>query len=249
VAARGRQRSCSLSRWRSEALNKEMTMDQPKPWLKYVDADDVSDETLELDGMKVRNDVGDKLGEVDGLIVDSDSGRTYYVVVDAGGWFKSKHYLMPVGQLHLDDDRDALVVNLTKDQINRFPGFDVDRFDTLTPEEVARINGETLAVVEPVGDYSATSSYDAAWARPSFQEPSWWLGDTSDIRPDGVVTMGGAERSVTEAHAAAHDSSPHHDQRAQPGDVLGLETGGEQTHVGETKEDEDKRRAAAEKKG
>jgi len=225
-----------------------MTMQQPKPWLKYVDADDVSDETLELDGMKVRNDVGDKLGEVDGLIVDSESGRTYYVVVDAGGWFKSKHYLMPVGQLHLDDDRDALVVNLTKDQINRFPGFDLDRFDTLTPDEVARINGETLAVVEPIGDYSTSSSYDAAWERPSFQEPAWWLGDTTDMRPDGVVTMGGAERSVSETHAAAHDTSPHYDQRAQPGDVLGVETGGEQTHVGETKEDEDKRRRAAEKK-
>lgn len=224
-------------------------MQQPKPWLKYVDADDVSDETLELDGMKVRNDVGDKLGEVDGLIVDSESGRTYYVVVDAGGWFKSKHYLMPVGQLHLDDDRDALVVNLTKDQINRFPGFDVDRFDALTPAEVARINGETLAVVEPIGDYSATSPYDAAWAQPSFQEPAWWLGDPTDMRPDGVVTMGGTERSAIETHAAAHDSSPHYDQRAQPGDVLGVETGGEQTHVGDTREDEDKRRQAAEKKG
>lgn len=221
-------------------------MDQPKPWLRYVDADDVSDETLELDGMKVRNDAGDKLGEVDGLIVDSDSGRTYYVVVDAGGWFKSKHYLMPVGQLHLDDDRDALVVNLTKDQINRFPGFDVDKFDTLTPAEMARINGETLAVVEPLSDYAAGSSYDAAWARPSYQEPSWWLGDPAvDVRPDGVVTMAGAERSVSESHAMAHDagdSSPHFDQRAQPGDVLGVETGGEQTHIGDTKEDEDKRR-------
>ena len=209
----------------------------------------MSDETLELDGMKVRNDVGDKLGSVDGLIVDSESGRTYYVVVDAGGWFKSKHYLMPVGQLHLDDDRDALVVNLTRDRNQWLPGFDIDRFDALTPAEVARIDGETLAVVEPISDYSAASPYDAAWARPSFQEPVWWLGDTSDIRPDGVVTMGGAERSVIEAHATAHDSSPHDDQRAQPGDVLGVETGGEQTHIGETKEDEDKRRQATEKKG
>jgi len=230
-------------------------VDHPKPWLRYVDADDVSDETLELDGMKVRNDVGDKLGEVDGLIVDSESGRTYYVVVEAGGWFKSKHYLMPIGQLHLDDDRDALVVNLTRDQINRFPGFDVNRFDTLTPDEMGRINGETLAVVEPLSDYAAGSSYDAAWSRPSYQEPTWWLSDPGvDARPDGVVTMGGVERSASEMHAVAHDThethetheagdtSPHFDERAQPGDVLGLETGGEQTHIGDTKEDEDKTR-------
>lgn len=37
------------------------------------------------------------------------------------------------------------------------------------------------------------------------------------------------------------------DGRAQPGDVLGIERDGEQTHIGETREDEDKRRIDAEK--
>lgn len=35
--------------------------------------------------------------------------------------------------------------------------------------------------------------------------------------------------------------------RAQPGDVVGFDTGGERTHLGETREDEDKRREDAEK--
>lgn len=34
--------------------------------------------------------------------------------------------------------------------------------------------------------------------------------------------------------------------RAQPGDVLGIERDGETTHLGETREDEDKRREKAE---
>ena len=34
--------------------------------------------------------------------------------------------------------------------------------------------------------------------------------------------------------------------RAQPGDVLGIERDGERTHLGETREDEDKRREDAE---
>jgi hypothetical protein len=34
--------------------------------------------------------------------------------------------------------------------------------------------------------------------------------------------------------------------RAQPGDVIGVETDGERTHLGETREDEDARREAAE---
>ena len=49
-----------------------------------------------------------------------------------------------------------------------------------------------------------------------------------------------------EAVAREAEPSPHFGGRAQPGDVIGLETGGEQTHVGETTEDENKRRRDAE---
>jgi uncharacterized protein YjbJ (UPF0337 family) len=51
----------------------------------------------------------------------------------------------------------------------------------------------------------------------------------------------GEEAVVREA-----ESSPHFGGRAQPGDVIGVETGGEQTHVGETTEDENSRRRDAE---
>ena len=47
---------------------------------------------------------------------------------------------------------------------------------------------------------------------------------------------------------ASDDVSPHYGGRAQPGDVLGLETGGETTEIGDTAEDEDERRRAAERR-
>jgi hypothetical protein len=43
------------------------------------------------------------------------------------------------------------------------------------------------------------------------------------------------------------DISPHLDGRAQPGDVLGIETGGERTYIGDTSEDENTRRRSAER--
>jgi hypothetical protein len=43
------------------------------------------------------------------------------------------------------------------------------------------------------------------------------------------------------------DVSTHFEGRAQPGDVLGIETGGERTHMGDTSEDEDSRRRSAER--
>jgi hypothetical protein len=42
--------------------------------------------------------------------------------------------------------------------------------------------------------------------------------------------------------------SPHYGGRAQPGDVLGIETGGETTGIGDTAEDENERRREAAKR-
>jgi hypothetical protein len=229
-------------------------VDHAKPFLRYVDADDIDDQTLDIDGMKVRNDAGDALGTVDGLIVDGGSGRTYYIVVNAGGWFKSKQFLLPIGEVRLDNDRDALVVNLTKDQVNRFPGFDNDEFEKLSEADIKRINDDICAVFTPGATYGATEPYSAAWSRSSYQYPDWWDEPASPRTGNTASDVGGEyagstgmrrERSSREERAEATDVSPHFEGRAQPGDVLGLETGGERTSIGETKEDENKRRQDA----
>jgi len=44
----------------------------------------------------------------------------------------------------------------------------------------------------------------------------------------------------------AVDAPESGDGRAQPGDVLGVESDGERTHLGETRDDEDERRENAE---
>jgi sporulation protein YlmC with PRC-barrel domain len=227
-------------------------VDHPKPWLKYIEADKIQDRTLALDGMKVRNNSGEKLGTVDGLIVDGDSGRTYYMVVDAPGWFSSKQFLLPIGQTHLDEAHDGLIVNLSKDQVQRFPGFDKDEFDKLSETDIKRINDDIGMVLEPTASYETDEPYYEAWNREFFQYPDWWEG--MPIVPAEPVSSAVSslhettlrrERSQSVAPAEVHDTSPHLDGRAQPGDVLGIETGGEETHIGETKEDEDERRRKA----
>ena len=243
-------------------------MDHPKPWLRYIDAGKVADRTLNLDGMKVRNDAGDKLGEVDGLIVDSDSGRTYYIVVDAPGWFTSKQFLLPIGQTKLDHDRDALVVHLTRDQVKWFPGFDKDEFDTLSENDIKRINDDIGMVFEPDTSYPADEPYYEAWNRRAYQYPEWWTMEPSmpSGREAGASTIIKVEETAAyssrpvvppkrqrspqpEERSEARDTSPspHFAGRAQPGDVLGVETEGETTSIGDTKEDEQKRLEKAER--
>jgi hypothetical protein len=244
-------------------------VDHPLPWLRYVDADGIDDDTIDFDGMDVESPTGEHLGNIDGFIVDSESARPYYVVVDAGGWFKSKHLLLPVGHLRFNADEEVLVSDIDRERVNRFPGFDKDEFEKLTVDDVRRLNNDTCAACSIEGVaivYGADEPLAKAWNRPDFSQPDWWHANPT--RPDrmaeravtaGAETMRARETPGTDAIRMKDDvrrddvrmkdvePSPHYAGRAQPGDVLGVETGGERTHIGETAEDENDRRRDAEK--
>jgi len=144
-------------------------VDHIKPWLRYVATSSLNDETLDLDEMQVRNDQGEELGTVDGFVVDSESGRPRYVVVDAGGWFTAKQFLVPIGEVHLEPARDALRVSLAKDQIRRFPGFDLDKFQPLSADDIDRLNAHRNIAPHP-----ADTTPGFVWTDASFQVPEWW---------------------------------------------------------------------------
>ncbi|MQA28645.1 MAG: hypothetical protein GEU82_02240 [Luteitalea sp.] len=222
------------------------------------------------------------LGHVDGFIVDSQRSRPYYVVVDSGGWFKSKHYLLPVGHARMDGDNDALVVDLPKDRINRFPGFDRSAFEKMSEKELRRFNDDTCqacsttVISTSAESYSVTDPFEGQWNRPHYAEPTWWnaaaympgrMGGAAfaagvEYPPSKVAPAVGkstegrgyqaeqvratGDRDRDQTARTENDPSPFFDGRAQPGDVIGLDTGGERTHVGETAEDENKRRRDAE---
>jgi len=84
---------------------------------------------------RVRNDADDELGVFDGVIVDP-SARPRYVVVDAGGLFAHRRYLLPVSLVRLDEASRELRVNLTSDVAERYPAFDPNEFTTMSGEEL-----------------------------------------------------------------------------------------------------------------
>ena len=148
-------------------------MDRPLPWLRYVDAGDLGESDVDLDGMNVRSIVGDKLGDVDGIIVDADTGRPYYVVVDSGGWFKSRYFLVPVGHVSLDAARESLMADLKRDRIERFPAFDKDAFEKLSDEELEQIDLGTAAACCPTESVAdGPNSWADRWEH--YAQPAWW---------------------------------------------------------------------------
>lgn len=163
-------------------------MDHPRSWLRYVKAADIDNSAFDFDGVKVENSSGDKLGDVNGFVLDADTGHPYYVVVDSGGWFKSKHYLLPIGHARLDVEHKTLFADLTRDNITRFPGFDLDKFEKWSEEDLDRFNRETsgaccvditIVATEPVQDWTTSAHY---------RRPDWW--DSNYYRPDRAGAKG-----------------------------------------------------------
>ena len=236
-------------------------MDHPRPGLRYVDAGELDDTTPQFDGLAVQSRGGEELGTVDGFIIDLASARPVYTVVDAGGWFTSKFFLLPVGHVSLDSAGQRLIADVTRERVSRFPGFDRDEFAKLDDAELARMDERLLSACCPdtTFDRATVAQRYEVWSH--YRRPTWW--DASYYRPDRADTAARsigstampsrdevrAERDRSQQReavvASAGDESPHFAGRAQPGDVLGIETAGEQTHVGDTTDDENKRREDA----
>lgn len=243
--------------------------------LRYLAASDLSGDQADFDGLDVRNTAGEKLGDVEGFVVDRDSNRPYYLVVDSGGWFSSRHYLVPIGHARFDPDNESLRIDFDRETIERFPEANIDRFDQLTEEEARRFNEQTLMACCPTEASARTGDrwdYDA-WSH--YRQPDWWTtsagqgiagrGTTAydptvrdarhEVLPSDTslpyererVLARDADRPVVDPDTTLNDLplTPPTD-RAQPGDVLGIETGGETTELGDTAHDEDKRRENAE---
>ena len=236
-------------------------MDHPRPNLRYVDAKDLDDTATRLRGLRVDSIGNEQLGKLEGFIIDGNTGRPYHVVVGSGGWLKHKHFLLPIGHVSLSSTSDRLIADIAKDRVERFPGFDKDEFKTMSEADLKRVDEPTIAVCCP--DVSAVEV--AGWEATHYAYPTWWQADY--YRPDradrAAINVAGANlnsanpratppttneraRERVMASERTDDNSPHFDGRAQPGDVLGVETGGERTYVGDTSEDENKRRKDAE---
>lgn len=213
-------------------------MEQPNfaSRLRYLEAADIDDSVVDFHNLDVLGPDAGNIGTVDGFIIDPQADQALYVVVDSGGWFTSERILLPVGHVQLATDGRAMMVNVTQDTLSRYPEFDETRFRELSDEDLRAYDARVASVCCPdeviAGD---TAWSDAYRTRRHYTQPVWWRSSPTE--------SGRGASSVTDRDARRPpDESPHFGGRAQPGDVLGIETGGERTEIGDTAEDEDERR-------
>jgi hypothetical protein len=243
--------------------------------LRYLDADDLDDSTVDFSTLDVHGSDDRDLGDLDGFIVDSQSGRVVYAVVDSGGWFRSRHFAVPIGHAQLDNGRRRLNVNVTRAAAEKFPDFNPADLRRFTDDEMRAFEQRTAVVCCPDDptDVSGAVQYDTI---RHYAQPDWWRKEyqredryrnlenweardrekhlrqeqrdvpigtaVSDRARDEYSRDQVTARERADRRSDVGDVSPHFDGRAQPGDVIGIETGGERTGIGDTSEDEDARR-------
>jgi len=158
-------------------------MDQPLPWLRYVDAKALDDKKQAgtFTGIEVDDPAGEKIGKVDGFILDVAAGRPYHVVVDAGHWFHHKHVLLPVGHVMLEENGRKMMTSVSKERVARFPGFDKSVFETMSKEEL-RETARSMALHCGCPDDAVIAVEWETWN--DYAYPSWW--DASFYRPERI---------------------------------------------------------------
>jgi hypothetical protein len=105
----------------------------------------------------------EKLGKIDDVIFDHSTGAIRYAVVDTGGWFSHKKFLVPPHRLHSSAKHpDDFAVNLDKETIETLP----------------RYNESDLGSEEKWKRYE--KQYDAAWHAGPVQHRH---GSDHDVTP------------------------------------------------------------------
>jgi ferritin-like metal-binding protein YciE len=112
----------------NQSAGEDVTLDatRQRARLQYVPAADLPQ--FPYREFRVRNADNDHLGSLDGFVVDSRTRRPIYFVVDSGGWFTGRRFLVPIGLLQVDEQSRTLNADLDRDAIRRYPPFNPGAF-------------------------------------------------------------------------------------------------------------------------
>ena len=141
--------------------------------LRYLDADDLDNGDVDFDGLDVHATDGTSIGEVDGFLLDPGVGRALYIVVDSGGWFSSRRYLLPIGHAVVDRKAPALRVDVARENLRSYPDFDERTFPSLSDDDLRRFEHRMSAVCCPDDLAADADSWRFDGAR-HYQQPPWW---------------------------------------------------------------------------
>ena len=88
---------------------------------------------------RVTNLAGEDIGRVEELMIDVITGRVAYAVLSFGSvmGFGGKLFAMPWSAITIDESKKRFLVNVTKEALERMPGFDKEHWPDLSDLDYA----------------------------------------------------------------------------------------------------------------
>jgi hypothetical protein len=220
--------------------------------LRYLDASKADDSSITFDHLPIYGWGREQLGHLDGFVVDAVTGAVAYLVVHAGGWLKSRRFLLPIGHIdRMDAEKKQLVTDVSKDAIRLYPEFDKDQFLALSDDELRDFERQMATACCP-GEVNVGS---AVWIHETiahFREPSWWQPGYGQPASASSIRTRTDDREIGTTGAPAQPSGSRHDREhviartdeygTQPGDLLNIHSGGGEHHLGDACEPGEKER-------
>lgn len=154
----------------------------------------------------------EKLGKIDDVIFDHATADIRYVVVDTGGWLKSKKFIVPAQSIRASaKHKDDFEVNLNKQQIESFPPY--NESDLESDSKWSGYEGEYRAkwVADPVMHRAET---DRNLTPTALQESGNLNSERAAARTHGEpygssrmqpVSTAGRDRSIAADERAADE--------------------------------------------
>jgi hypothetical protein len=158
---------------------------------------DTQEAALDIRGAKLFGPKDEKLGEIDDVVFDEATGAIVFVVVDTGGWLSSNKFVVSPQEIRPSlQHEDDFLVDLTKEQIERFPPYD----------------GKALTSEEKSADYE--KRYRSKWV----EEPVMHRAATDrNLTPTTMQQVGAGSGTVPSADDTAEidtgvEPSPVHNE-------------------------------------
>ncbi|MFN3322585.1 MAG: PRC-barrel domain-containing protein [Bryobacteraceae bacterium] len=112
---------------------------------------------------RVRNRTGEDVGTIKDLMIDIYQGRVAYAVLSFGGFLGlgDKLFAVPWDKLRVDEVNREIIIDATREQLERAPGFKKDNWPDMTdPDWEAQIRGHYGGPIAPESGFEHREGRD-----------------------------------------------------------------------------------------